>query len=100
MRRRPGGDGGTQRGLAAVQDVVRQWGEVYVELQVIPDELLDAGTTAVVIGRYRIRLKGGEEMETWFVNVFDVAGGKVTRFRDFSDKAARLAPVFGATAAA
>jgi ketosteroid isomerase-like protein len=85
MRRRPGGDGGTHRGLAAVQDVVRRWGEVYDELR--------------VIGRYRTRLKGGEEMETWFVDVLDVAGGKVTRFRNFSDKAARLAPVFGATAA-
>jgi ketosteroid isomerase-like protein len=82
-----------------VQDVVRRWGEVYDELQVIPEELLDAGTTVVVIGRYRTRLKGGEEMETWFVDVLDVAGGKVTRFRNFSDKAARLAPVFGATAA-
>jgi limonene-1,2-epoxide hydrolase len=51
-----------------------------------------------VVGRYVVRPRGEETLETWFVNIFDLAGGKVTRFRDYSDKAVRLAPVFGATA--
>ena len=50
-----------------------------------------------MVGRYRVRPRGGEDLETWFVNIFDLAGGKVTRFRDYSDKAVRLAPVFDAT---
>jgi hypothetical protein len=90
--------GGTHRGLAGVQEVLGLWGETYEEMQVVPEEFLDAGDSVVVVGRYRVRPRGGEELETWFVNIFDLAGGKVTRFRDYSDKAVRLAPVFDATA--
>jgi uncharacterized protein len=90
--------GGTHQGLAGVQEVLGLWGETYEEMQVIPEETLDAGDSVVVVGRYRVRPRGGEDLETWFVNIFDLAGGKVTRFRDYSDKAVRLAPVLDATA--
>ena len=81
-----------------MQEVLGLWGDTYEEMQVIPEEFLDAGDSVVVVGRYRVRPRGGEDLETWFVNIFDLVGGKVTRFRDFSDKAVRLAPVFDATA--
>jgi ketosteroid isomerase-like protein len=83
--------GGTHRGIPAMREVVRQWGETFEEMRVIPDEFLDAGDDVVVIGRYVVRPRGGDELATWFVNVFRVEGGRITRFRDYSDKAARLA---------
>jgi ketosteroid isomerase-like protein len=90
--------GGIHRGLAGMREVLGLWGETYEEMQVMPEEFLDAGDSVVVVGRYVVRPRGEETLETWFVNIFDLAGGKVTRFRDYSDKAVRLAPVFGATA--
>jgi ketosteroid isomerase-like protein len=81
-----------------MREVLGLWGETYEEMQVMPEEFLDAGDSVVVVGRYVVRPRGEETLETWFVNIFDLAGGKVTRFRDYSDKAVRLAPVFGATA--
>ena len=88
--------GGTHRGIAGMQEVLRLWGETYEEMEVIPEEFLDAGEAVAVIGRYRVRPRDGERLETWFVHVFDVAEGRVVRFRDFSDKAVRLAPVLSA----
>jgi ketosteroid isomerase-like protein len=88
---------GTHRGLAGMQDVLRLWGESYEVMQVIPEEFLDAGDAVVVIGRYHVRPHGGDDVETWFVNVFELADGKVRRFRDYSDKALRLAPAFSAS---
>lgn len=89
--------GGTHRGIPGMQEVLRLWMEVYEEMRVVPEEFHDAGDTVLVIGRYHVRPRGGEDLETWFVNVFDLAGGRITRFRDFSDKAVRLASRLGAT---
>jgi ketosteroid isomerase-like protein len=91
--------GGTHRGIDGMLEVLRLWNETYQELQVIPEEFLDAGDVVVVIGRYHVRARTGDEVDTWFVNVFDVADGRITRFRDFSDKALLVAPLLGATAA-
>jgi ketosteroid isomerase-like protein len=92
--------GGTHRGIAGMQEVVRLWGETYELMQVIPEEFLDAGDDVIVIGRYVVRPRNGERLETWFVNVFRVRDGKISRFRDFSDKAARLAARTGEAARA
>jgi ketosteroid isomerase-like protein len=82
---------GTHRGIAGMQEVLRLWGEAYEEMRVVPQEFLDAGDAVVVIGRYIVRLHDGDELSTWFVNVFDLADGRIVRFRDYSDKAVRLA---------
>ena len=92
--------GGTHRGLPGMQEVLRLWGETYEEMQVIPEEFLDAGDDVVVIGRYVVRPRGGESLTTWFVNVFELRDGRVARFRDFSDKAVRLALASGEAARA
>jgi ketosteroid isomerase-like protein len=92
--------GGTHRGIAGMQEVLRLWGESYEEMRVIPEEFLDAGDAVVVIGRYLVRPRGADELDTWFVNVFELADGKVVRFRDYSDKAVRLAGAFPETTAA
>jgi hypothetical protein len=92
--------GGTHRGLAEMQALAGRWMELYEEMRVEPEEFLDAGDTVVVIGRYHVRPRGAEALDTWFVNVFDLADGRIVRFRDFSDKAARLEPVFKALVSA
>jgi ketosteroid isomerase-like protein len=91
--------GGTHRGIQGMQEVLRLWGATYEEMQVVPDEFLDAGDAVVVTGRYHVRLRSGDEVDTWFVNILDVADGRITRFRDFSDKAILVAPLIAAAAA-
>jgi ketosteroid isomerase-like protein len=82
-----------------MQEVLRLWGETFEEMQVIPEEFLDAGDV-VVIGRYVVRPRGGESLTTWFVNVLELRDGRIARFRDFSDKAVRLARASGEAARA
>ncbi len=91
--------GGTHRGIDGMHEVLRLWGTTYEEMQVVPDEFLDAGDAVVVVGRYHVRLRAGDEIDTWFVNILDVLDGRITRFRDFSDKALLVAPLIGAAAA-
>jgi ketosteroid isomerase-like protein len=88
--------GGTHTGLQGMLEVLSLWREAYEEMQVLPREFLDAGDAIVVIGRYRLRPQGHEDLETWFVHVFDLTDGKITRFRDYSDKGVRLATILGA----
>lgn len=57
-------------------------------------ELLDAGDTVVMLGRYGGTCKAtGRVMDVQAVHVFRVAGGKVTAFQQYVDTAAVAAVV-------
>ena len=58
--------------------------------RVAAEEFIDGGDTVVVIGRYEVRTSGAGELPTWFVHVFDLAGGRIARFLDDTDTAVKL----------
>lgn len=50
------------------------------------DEILDAGETVVVLGRYVGKSKAtGKSMRTQLVHVYRIAGGKIVRFQQYAD---------------
>ena len=81
----PGGD--RRRGVAEVLSKVfgglrSEWNDFCA----IAEEYLDAGGKIVVLGRYSgTHAVSGKSMFAVFAHVYDVADGKVTRFRQFAD---------------
>jgi ketosteroid isomerase-like protein len=65
--------------LASTQDIV--------EFQ--PEETIAQGDQVVVLGRFAMRVKstGKLSVSTW-AHVWTIAGGKITRFREYVDTAA------------
>ena len=50
------------------------------------NEYLDAGDAVVVLGRYAgTHGETGRSMEAVFAHVYDIEGGRITRFRQFTD---------------
>ena len=82
--------GGVYNGLAEVRRSVfdpldRDW---WAEFSAVPDEVLDAGSEVVVLGRYRGTAKGtGRRLDVPFVHVWTLRDGKAVRFRQFLDTA-------------
>jgi ketosteroid isomerase-like protein len=81
--------GGTWRGLASVSENVfarlrREFGGWVTEVR----EWIDAGDTVVAIGEYRgTNLATGRSFAAAFAHVLEVRGGRVVRFRQFTDTA-------------
>ena len=82
--------GGTHRGHQGLGDLAARWRATYDDMRVEPQEYLDAGDSVVVIGRYRMTAHGGGRFDASFVHVWDLSGGRIARYRDFTDKAAKL----------
>lgn len=58
----------------------------WVGFAVVVEEVLDAGDTVVVTGRYRGTYKAtGLAQNTQFVHIWRVAGGKAVRFQQYAD---------------
>jgi ketosteroid isomerase-like protein len=82
--------GGVYRGLEAVRRAIfdpleSEWWD---DFQAEPDELLDAGETVVVLGRYRGHAKAtGKPLDVPFAHVWSFRDGKAVRFRQFLDTA-------------
>jgi ketosteroid isomerase-like protein len=56
------------------------------EFRVIPEKMIDAGSSVVVEGRYTGRVKAtGRPVDAQFAHVWDLDGGKVTRFQQYTD---------------
>jgi uncharacterized protein len=54
--------------------------------QVAPEEILDAGDTIVMLGRYRGTCKAnGKAQQPQIVHVWRVKDGKATRFQQYAD---------------
>jgi len=53
---------------------------------VVPDEMLDAGDTVVVLGRYRGKYKAtGRTLDAQLAHVWRVEDGKVVGFQQYTD---------------
>lgn len=63
---------------------------------VLPQRVIDGGDTVVVEGRYRGTAKAtGIAIDAQFVHVWQLAGGKITTFRQYTDTK-QWADAFGA----
>lgn len=60
-------------------------GASWEDLRVDPKEFLDGGGEVVVLGRASGTLRGVGKAGYGFAHVFTVAGGAVTRFREYVD---------------
>jgi ketosteroid isomerase-like protein len=91
--------GGTRHGR---EQVMRFFSEDfpphYEEFRGEPEEFIDGGDQIVVLGHYHGRARdGGDLGDPHFVHVWDFQDGRVVRYRDFTDKAAKLAAASTAT---
>ena len=73
-------------GDAIVQGVFKALGDVFDGYTFTLERLLDAGADAVGIGNYTATHKAtGKSMNVRVVHVWAAAGGKITRFEQFTD---------------
>lgn len=81
--------GGTWRGLASISENVfsrlrREFSGWVTEVR----EWIDAGPTVVAVGEYRgVSVATGRAFTAAFAHVIEVRGGRVVRFRQFTDTA-------------
>ena len=65
-------DGRSYRGYAGIFTYFRDIGRVWLEMQIVPHEFLDAGSAVVVFGRLRARAYGGfliDQPTQWVVRI-------------------------------
>ena len=79
--------GGSWRGRDGVGQFFQGLGEKYEELTVDVHDLVDGGDHVVGVGVGRGTRRGGGPAEYGFAHVFTVRDGKVTRFREYADRA-------------
>lgn len=79
--------GATRRGAdAVIEGVFRSFSNDWAEWAFPIDEVLDAGDTIIVLGRYVGKhSETGKSMTAPAAHVYDLRGGKVWRFRQFTD---------------
>ena len=78
---------GTYQGGAAVVDAVfAPLAADWDGFTVTPHEFIDGGDQVVVLGEYRGTYKEtGKSLQAPFAHVWTLAGGQVTRFRQYTD---------------
>lgn len=83
----PYADGNPYIGPEAVlKGVFARCGGEWDGFAATPEEMLDAGSTVVVLGRYGgVYRATGRAQRTQFVHVWRIEGGKVARFQQFAD---------------
>ena len=80
---------GTFRGPESVaRDVFATVPENFAEFQAAAEEFIDAAERLVVTGRFRGRGNGGQALDTPFVHVWEMRGGKAASFHNYIDAAA------------
>lgn len=82
--------GGSARGRAAVEDVFVRWMAVFSEIHVRPLEFHLAGDSVFVVGDVTAVPRGGTEIRSPVVQVFEVKDGLITRFRSYAELGAQL----------
>jgi ketosteroid isomerase-like protein len=78
--------GGSYRGKEEVGRFFASLPEHLDELNVEPQDFLDAGDRVVATGRHHGHVKG-EPFETRFAMVWTMSGGKAVAFKEYSDMA-------------
>lgn len=81
------GAGGV-RGVEAVGTVLAAYPETWGDFSLVPEQVIDAGDTVVVIGTQEgTSLATGRSFRGRFCNVWTLSAGKVVRFEAFADTA-------------
>ena len=82
-------NGGRHVGADVVlDDVFGKFRTEWAAWKVVVHEYLDAGDTVVALGDYHGTYQStGKAMTAAFAHVYDVRGGRITRFRQFTDTA-------------
>ena len=71
---------------AVLTGVFARIGEEWDGFTVVPEDLLDAGNTVVVLGRYTGTYKAtGRTLDAQLVHVWRIEDGKVVRFQQYTD---------------
>jgi ketosteroid isomerase-like protein len=79
--------GGTYRGHEGVGALFGGLAEAWLELNVEPEEFIDAGDTIVVVVRERATGAGGGQTDTKAVHIWRMRDGKATSFVEYMDTA-------------
>ncbi|HEX8744857.1 MAG TPA: nuclear transport factor 2 family protein [Thermoleophilaceae bacterium] len=79
--------GGSWQGRDGAGQFFQGLGEKYEELSVDIHDLVDGGDRVVGVGVGRGKRRDGGPVEYGFAHVFTVSEGKVTRFREYADRA-------------
>lgn len=79
--------GGSFTGTDGAGRFFQNLGETYEELGLDVQSLVDGDGTVVGLGVGRGTLRAGGSVEYGFAHVFEIDGGKVTRFREYADRA-------------
>ena len=88
-------EGGTYRGPEAVGGFFASLPKNYDDLQVQPDQYLDAGDSVIVEGHHRGKING-TAFEVGFAHVWTLRDGAAVRFREYADSG-KLVPLFAST---
>lgn len=78
--------GGSANGKEEVGGFFQRLGELYEGLNLDIQDLVDGDNRVAGVGVASGNLREGGPVEYGFVHVFDVEGGKVTRFREYVDR--------------
>jgi ketosteroid isomerase-like protein len=79
--------GGTWHGKDGAGEFFQGLGEKFEELSIEIHDLVDGGDNVVGVGTGRGKRRGGGDVEYGFAHVFTIGDGKVTRFREYADRA-------------
>jgi len=79
---------GKRKGPQGVQEFFRQVGELQQATEFAPDEFHASGDIVFVTGHYAWTIKKtGRKTSADWIHMFTVKGGKVSKFREFTDTA-------------
>jgi ketosteroid isomerase-like protein len=78
--------GGSFSGRDGVGAFFQGMGEQFEDLDVDIHDLVDGDSRVVAVGASKGKLRSGGDVEYGFTHVFDVEGGKVSRFREYVDR--------------
>jgi ketosteroid isomerase-like protein len=83
---------GPAYGLDAIRDNIEHWKDAWDELEVTPEEFIDAGSRVLVTIHHRGRGRGsGIEVDARFYEVYTVSDGKVVRVDEYAERSEALA---------
>lgn len=89
---------GVRRGKAAVREFFATVAQTIDFHRFEPREFIDGGDQVAVVGAYEATVKPtGRRVSCDWVMVFTFEGGKITRFREFTDSA-QVVAAYGAAA--
>ena len=78
---------GPSYGLKATRETFDRWESEWDELEMIPEEFIDAGDRVLVVALFRGRGRAsGADVEARFYEVYALRDGKVVRVDEFTER--------------